>query len=282
MSFKTIGIHGLGLLGGSLGMAIKAGRTKIKVIGFARRKWSIRTAIKQKAIDQGFIGLDYKAAIEECDLIVLCVPIRSIIQSFPVIRKNAREGLVIIDVGSTKEDIVKTADKVFKRAGMFFVGCHPMAGSEKSGLEFSRKDLFRNALCLVTPGSSSNAKSVKGVKEFWKSLGSKVRMSAPDMHDRIIARVSHFPHLVSAALIDSIREDYLDYSGTGLRDMTRIAGSDSGLWKEILFSNVESVKKAHSEFEKRLKKMINLLDKKHESRFASMFHEASEKRKRMG
>ena len=281
MKFHRIGIYGLGLLGASLALTIKDVYKPKKIIGFARKQKVLNQAIAQGMIDEGYVSLENHEAIQSCDLLILCVPIRSIMSALKILEKICHKNLVVVDVGSTKEQIVKTADQVLRKSPVSFVGCHPMAGSDKSGLIHAQRDLFERALCLVCPGKTSSKKVTHEVEVFWRKLNCRVEIINAKDHDKIIARVSHFPHLVSAALVQSVNESQVKYAGAGFKDMTRIAASNTELWKEILFSNIHAVKKAHEEFERKLKSLISLLGKHDEKKFSKIIHKASERRKKI-
>lgn len=250
--FNQVAIIGVGLIGGSMGMAIKKKRLAKKVIGFARRKKTIKEALKLKAIDKGTLNL--KQAVKNADLIILATPISTIINLSKQIIKFADKNTVITDVGSSKLQIVSSLEKILPR-NIQFVGAHPLAGSEKKGASFGCADLFKNTLCILTPTAKTNKTALKKIKDLWQSLGAGIKIMTPKKHDRILAFVSHLPHMVSFSLINSIPDQYLAFAPAGLKDMTRIASSDPAIWKDIFQTNRKELKDAISKFESSLKKL---------------------------
>src|SRR5438876_5521108 len=154
-----------------------------------------------------------------------------------------KAGAVVTDVGSTKASIVESAGKLLTN-NVAFVGSHPMAGSEKRGVEFARADLFQNALCILTPTDQTPAPALEGVEEFWKKLGMRTCRMTPTDHDRALAEVSHLPHALAAALVTMQSPEAMALAGKGFLDTTRIAGGDGGLWRDIFLDNASNMRSA--------------------------------------
>ena len=247
--FKRVTIIGVGLMGGSLGMALKKKKIAREVIGVSQKHSTIAEAIKCKAIDRGFT--DPVKAVKNADLIVLAAPVETIVRLFPVISSHVKRSCIITDLGSAKAEIVDAAEKNLPNANMF-VGSHPMTGSDKRGISNAIEDLYENSYCIMTPTRDTNESVKNKIKNLWFKLGAKVKFLAPEEHDEILAYISHLPHLVAYALMETIPEKVLDYSSQGLKDTTRIAGSSPELWNDICVANSKNLVKALDEFVRRL------------------------------
>jgi prephenate dehydrogenase len=150
----------------------------------------------------------------------------------------------VTDVGSTKRDIVRAAERLAEALPLAFVGSHPMAGSDRSGYDVARGDLFQGACVIVTPTDATDPRAVKRVTEFWGAVGARVSTLDPQTHDRVVAAISHLPHLVAYALVDAVARfepGALEFAARGFKDTTRIAASDERVWREIFFANREAL-----------------------------------------
>ena len=198
---------------------------------------------------------NFNKSIQESDFIILCSPVNDIVQKLKMIKKIGDRHILITDVGSTKTRIVKAAQ------GLNFIGSHPLAGSQQSGLIHAKKDLFKDVLCILTPKDARANHSFEKVKEFWTRLGSRPIVIKPQTHDRILAFVSHLPHVIAFSLIQAIPKNYLKFGATGLKDTTRIALSPPEIWADIFLSNKKDVLAAIEVFIKALqslkKKLLN-------------------------
>ena len=180
------------------------------------------------------------AAVRDADLVVLCTPVGTFGRLLDAIGPALAPGAVVTDVGSTKASIVQAARTSVPLSARF-VGSHPMAGSEKRGVEFARADLFRGALCIVTPDEATDPEALAKVEGFWQRLGMRTRRLSPVEHDRRLAEVSHLPHAVAAALVAMQDDASLDLAGKGFADTTRVAAGDAGLWRDIFLDNRDNV-----------------------------------------
>lgn len=253
MKFKKIVIIGVGLVGGSLGIAIKKKKIAREVIGVVHHQKTIKQALKLKAIDKGTLDLK---VVKDADLIILATPIHVILEQLPKIFKYAKNNVLIIDVGSTKNKIIRHVEKIFpKNKSIDFIGTHPLAGSEKKGVNFAKADLFKNSLCLLVPTKFTKKQNLKNIAGFWKKIGATTKIISAKDHDRILSFTSHLPHLVSFALMDSIPQRFLNFTASGLKDTTRLASSDPILWQDIFFSNRENLVKAVSSFQKSIEEL---------------------------
>ena len=209
------------------------------------------------AIDVGFE--DPVKAAKGADLIVLCTPVLMLSPLLKQIAPALNPGALVTDVGSTKGSIVRDAATLMP-ATAAFVGSHPMAGSEKRGVQYAKADLFDGAMCIVTPTASTSATALGKVDDFWRLLGMHVTHMDAEVHDRAVSDISHLPHLLAAALMAMQSEASLAVAGRGFADMTRIAAGDGGLWRDILLDNRERVRESLSDFKAQIAKIESLLD----------------------
>jgi prephenate dehydrogenase len=236
---RQLTILGVGLLGGSIGLALRSAAPTSRIIGFGHRRQTLDKALEIGAIDVA--ELDPAVAVAGSDLVILCTPVGIFESLLKQISPSLSAGALVTDVGSTKRSVVRLAESILPR-GVDFVASHPIAGSEKRGVEFSRADLFSNQLCILTPTDRTKPPALEKIEKFWQSLGMRTaRINAED-HDRLLADVSHLPHLLAAALVAMQEDAGLDLCGKGFLDTTRIAGGDGGLWRDILLDNADNLK----------------------------------------
>ena len=226
MRFRKITIVGVGLLGGSLGLAIKKRGLADEVAGFVRRAASIAECKKANAVDT--CTRDLREAVADADLIVLCTPLAQMLPLLKEMRPAIKRGAIITDVGSVKATVVKELESLVTKSGGHFIGSHPMAGAEKTGVAAARAELFTNAVCVVTPTKRSHQSAVKKVEEFWKAVGARVVRLTPELHDELVSRSSHLPHVAAATLANLVLDPVHPKSqpllcANGFRDTTRIA-----------------------------------------------------------
>ncbi|HVT80518.1 MAG TPA: prephenate dehydrogenase/arogenate dehydrogenase family protein [Phycisphaerae bacterium] len=242
-------IIGCGLLGASLGLALKKRGLARTITGIGRRgSPSVEIAQQRGAIDRAFD--DPAEPARDADMIVVCTPVRQFPETFRALAPALSKNAVVTDVGSTKVDVMMWAREIIPD---HFVGSHPMAGSEKSGPEAARDDLYQGAVCLVCRGSPREpaASGFQRVTNMWEAVGMRVLECADDQHDRWVASVSHLPRAVSAALMTaaSIDERALDVAAGGLIDTTRIAAGDATMWTDIFMTNRTPIVDALKAFE---------------------------------
>jgi len=272
--FKKVAIVGIGLIGGSLGMAIRQRGIASRVIGISRTKKTINKAKKAGAIDDGFC--DFKP-LSDCELIILCSPVNIIINTLSKIKPFIAPGTIITDVGSTKSEIVKSAGMILPK-GADFIGAHPLAGSEKSGIDNANGGLFEKSLCVLTPLKTNSKKNIRRLESFWLALGSRVSFLTPSAHDKITSFTSHLPHLIAFNLLESIPAVDLRYAASGLRDATRIAASDPLVWADIFISNRAAILKSAGKFQTHFDKFLKLLKSGDSKRIIQVIKKAKFKR----
>ena len=234
----VVAILGLGLLGGSISLAARKRNVASRVIG-----WSHRDVTRLSALEKGVIDECQptpQQAVREADLVIMCTPVGAMPQVLEMIAPAMKRGCRVTDVGSTKRSVVAAAERILDRSNPF-VGSHPMAGSERSGIGAADPNLLEGRLCILTPNERTDATAVDEIGEFWTDCGMRTTRLSPGEHDRLLSDVSHLPHLLAAALV-AIQEDRaIDVAGPGFRDVTRIAAGDAGLWRDIFTDNKESL-----------------------------------------
>ncbi|MBI1246401.1 prephenate dehydrogenase/arogenate dehydrogenase family protein [bacterium] len=251
--FQQVAIVGVGLIGGSIGLAALKRKVAAQVIGIGRSEEKLARAKRIGCITEG--TTDWQAGIRGADLVCICSPVESIVSWVEKMVPFCQPGTVITDAGSTKQTIVETlhlSESVRGRKDVYFVGSHPMAGSDKTGSENATADLFQKRVTIVTPAPESDRTAVAKVGEFWKSLGSHVVEMSPHQHDLSVASTSHLPHVIASLLAASTPESLLPLTSSGWADTTRVAAGDVELWRQILTTNRGHVLQALGNFEKLL------------------------------
>lgn len=257
MQFRKITIVGVGLLGGSIGLAVRQRQLAGETAGFVRRAASVKDCETVGALD--YATTDLLAAISNADLVILCTPVaqmRSLVQQFlPALKRGA----IVTDVGSVKANVIREICGLVRKAGGHFVGSHPMAGGEKMGVLASRADLYANALCVVTPTKNSHAGAVRKLVQFWKSLGARTLQLDAAQHDLLVSRTSHLPHVAAAALAALVLDpkhpkSQIGLCATGFRDTTRIASGSPEMWRDIALANRKNLAKSVDGFIAELEK----------------------------
>lgn len=239
--FGKMTIIGIGLLGASLAKACKERGLVGEITGYGRNRENLEKARALKIIDHCPTSL--AEAVKDADLIVLCTPVTTIVPLIQSMVAEIRSGTLITDVGSVKEPVVKEAEKVVPE-GMFFVGSHPIAGGENSGLEASTANLYEGAKCIVTPTEKTDKKALEKINALWQAVGMQIINLSTEEHDFVFGAVSHLPHIIVYALMNTLgalktqdNRAVTAFSGAGLKDITRIASSDPVMWRDICLSN---------------------------------------------
>ena len=276
--FNTVTIIGVGLLGGSLGLALKQRNLAKTVRGVGRKQSSLDTALNIGAIDQGFLALE-EAAIG-ADLIVVCTPANAVPDTLDALRPLCSKHTVVTDVASTKSVICAHARKAW--ANPFrFVGSHPMAGSEKFGPEFATPDLYNDAVVFIEVHNDHAADAYRSVSDLWTQVGARVMPINPIRHDQWVARTSHIPHIAAAAiaqLIDNPTEAS-PFVGNGFRDTTRVAEGRPELWRDICLTNPEAIVAGLRAMGHNLNAMADAIDSGNADHIESFFEKGVNARK---
>ena len=276
--WDTIAIVGVGLIGGSIGLAIGERGLAKRVIGIGRRSSSL-----QKAKDRGAVTettLDLAEGVREAQLIIVCTPIADIVATVKSAAAACASGALMTDAGSTKAQIVRGLRRLPNE--VHFVGSHPMAGSERKGPEHAQADLFEGRPVIVTPTRATREQDRRALKRFWSALGGRVVEMTPAEHDRAVAAVSHLPHLVAALLAASTPEGDLPLVSSGWLDATRIAAGDVELWRQIITSNRAHALRSLGRFEKLIVSLHDALERGDDAQLQRILSEAKRKRDAVG
>jgi len=284
--FDQISIIGVGFMGGSLALAFKKYGMSKKIVGVSREE-TIEKALKLKIIDGGFPYEKIDKGIDGSSLIILSSPINIIIEHIKILSKMVNSDTIITDIGSTKEKIMETAQEEF-RDNVYFVGGHPMAGSEKSGVDTADLSIFINKAYALIPSVNTPLLIIDKLRDIIITIGSIPVILTPKVHDEIVAAVSHLPQMLSVALMNAVGSfdndsgDFFKLSGGGFYDMTRIASSQFKIWKDICETNQNNIKKVISIYIEELEKVKELIGKeklKSEFERANRFREILNKLK---
>jgi prephenate dehydrogenase len=266
MMFHKIAVFGLGLLGGSLAKALKKRFTNIEIVAFGRDPGKIKTALEDGCVDR--MGDAADPDLRGIELVVVSVPVIASIQIIRSILDNTtlEEKALVIDVGSVKGDIVSGIECHEKAAQ--FIGCHPMAGSEKSGYAHVTADLYDGSSVIITPHKNNRSGDVDTIDGLWKSLNATTVIVPPDLHDLVVASTSHLPHMVSCAVVEglmnsglaeSLGGDISPFIGKGFRDVTRIAAGSPDVWREICLMNRSKICDAMTDIIARISSLRDLI-----------------------
>ncbi len=251
--FRQTTILGPGLLGASLAMAIRKHALSERIVIWARSPES-----RKKCQNQQWCDITFKSpeeAVIDSDLVLLCTPVHTITSLLKQIQPALAKNTLVSDVGSTKAFICHEAQQIFRDTPANFIGSHPMAGSEKTGMENAYPNLFEDAACILTPLQDTPGPITQTLTKFWESLNMRVATVSPETHDTIVAHVSHLPHILASALCNCLSQkdnSWKTLAGGGLKDTTRIAAGDPELWKQILEQNRDEILRAINGFEQQL------------------------------
>jgi prephenate dehydrogenase len=274
-------IAGVGLIGGSLGAAVRERGLAAEVVGFGRTAANLAVARARGLVDR--IAAD-EAAAADVDQSVLAAPVGSCASLAARLRRHARPTTIVTDVGSVKDTLVRALEDAWGDGGRV-VGGHPIAGSEASGAAAARSDLFRDRLCILTPTARTAPAALGLVHTLWEGVGARVEEMDPATHDAILARVSHLPHLLAYALVHAVadrRTDgrrLLDYVGTGFLDQSRIAASPAELWRDVALANRPALEEALGEFRAALDEVARLIRTEDASGLERLFAAAAKARR---
>lgn len=244
MMFEQLGLIGCGMMGGSFALALKRAGLVKRVVGYSKSP-----STTERARQLGVIDVEAPSAllaVSGADLVLLAVPVSATEATFKAIRHLVRGDVLIMDVGSTKREVIDAARRVLKDQVGVFVPTHPIAGKELAGVDHADPDLYKGRQVILTPIERTLTSQLEKAHKVWAALGCHVKQMSPEAHDAAYAAVSHLPHLVAFALMNGIQsqpqaEDFLSLAGPGFRDFTRIAASDPVVWRDILMSNREEL-----------------------------------------
>lgn len=272
---RKISVLGMGLLGASITLRILRSLSNVKAFGYSHRA-STRKKARQCGVADIIVD-DMGKCVADADMVILATPICTFESIFEEIRPFLKEGCIVTDVGSVKQLPHKWGEKTFGKK-IHYVGSHPIAGSEKRGVEFARDDLFVGSLCIMTKSAKTNAKALAVTKAFWEELGCKTSVMSPSEHDRTLASVSHVPHVTAAALMNATGEKEMKYAGKGLTDTTRVASGAPSVWMDILLTNPENTARGIDRVIRELTKFKTAVKNKNEKQIDKLLSKAKHDR----
>ncbi len=279
--FNQLGVIGCGLMGGSFALALKRAGLVKRVVGYSKSPSTTEKAKKLGVIDT--IAESALLAVSGSDIVLLAVPVAATEATFKAIRHLVEPGMLLMDVGSTKRDVVDAARRVLKERVVSFVPAHPIAGKEVAGVGHADATLYNGRQVILTPISQTPLELVQKATDVWSAIGSQVLRMTPENHDAAFAAVSHLPHLLAFAYFSSVAgqpagKDFLSLAGPGFRDFTRIAASDPTVWRDILMSNREELLKQSQRFRHSLDAMEHVLTSANGEALEDLIRAASEAR----
>jgi prephenate dehydrogenase len=279
--FNQLGVIGCGLMGGSFALALKRAGLVKRVIGYSKSPSTTEKARQLGVIDQA--AESALLAVSGSDIVLIAVPVAATEATFKAIRHLVEPGVLFMDVGSTKRDVVDAARRVLKERIASFVPAHPIAGKEVAGIAHADATLYNGRQVILTPLAQTNPELVQKATDCWAAIGSQVLRMTPENHDAAFAAVSHLPHMLAFAYFNSVARqpagrDFLSLAGPGFRDFTRIAAGDPGVWRDILMSNREEILKQSQRFRHTLDAMEHVIKTGNAEALEDLIRKASEAR----
>jgi prephenate dehydrogenase len=279
--FQKVTLAGVGLLGGSLGLALRQRKLAGQVHGLVRRQASIGECEQLGVVDHA--TQDARNAAAEADLIVICSPLSQMRELVEAMRPAFKPGVIVTDVGSVKSPIVDDLESLIAAGGGQFVGSHPMAGAEKTGPGAARPDLFVGAVCVVTPTARTSTIALSRVETLWKAVGAVPVRMTPELHDDLVSRSSHLPHVVAAGLANYVLspihpKEQAVLCANGFRDTTRVASGSPAMWRDIVMENRRNLSRVLGVFIADLEELKHALDEG-DARSVEEFLETAQRRR---
>jgi prephenate dehydrogenase len=272
---RQITVVGLGLLGGSISLAVLRSFANVKVVGYAHRAATRdkarRSAVASKVVD------DICQSVSDSDLVILATPLCTFENIFVKIADSLPGDCIVTDVGSTKVFPHRWAVNNLPK-DVHYVGSHPIVGSEQRGIEFARDDLFDRAICILTASEKTNRQAVQILKRFWSGIGCFVRVMKPADHDKVFANVSHLPHMLAAALINANNGKDLKFAGKGFMDTSRVASGPANIWADILLTNASNATRGIENVVTELKKFQKAIKNENKREIEKLLEKARSKR----
>ena len=289
---RVVSIIGVGLIGGSFGLALKKKRLVRQVIGIGRHIHKLKEAKRLGAIDR--YTTDFGRGVKDSDIVMIATPVSQIPIIIKKILPHLKDGCIITDVGSTKGWVVKKVQKILSKSSgrgrkpkVSFIGGHPMAGSEREGVRNANADIFSDTACVLTPVNRNGRKAVKVVADLWGRIGAKILLLKPEEHDYLVAYTSHLPHALAtslANLIGKVRKEDPRVSriiAGSISDMTRIAVSNPEMWTDICISNSAAISESINVIVRHLEKFKRLIEKKSKKELIDIFQKGRLARRKL-
>ena len=276
--FEQLGLIGCGLMGGSFALALKRAGLVKRVVGYSKSP-----STTERARQLGIIDVEAPSAllaVSGADIVLIAVPVSATEATFKAIKHLVTPDMLIMDVGSTKRDVIDAARRALREHVGLFVPAHPIAGKEVSGVEHADPELYVGRQVILTPIERTLAPQLQKAIDVWSHLGCKVLSMTPEQHDAAFASVSHLPHLIAFALMNAISgqpqgKDYLSLAGPGFRDFTRIAASDPKVWRDILLSNREELLAQSQIFQRNLQALEVMISSENAQALEGLIEQAS-------
>lgn len=275
---KKISILGMGLLGASISLAATRSFPLAMVSGFSHRRQTRQKARRLQVAGEIADSLDQ--CVREADLVIVATPIRTFPVLFSQMLPYLKSSCIVTDVGSTKQFPHQWASRIFK-SKIAYAGSHPIAGSEKRGVDFARDDLLFGASCILTRTASTKPSALNVLEKFWKRLGCRIHIMSPRRHDRIFGHISHLPHLTAAALVHAVSTDMLPYAGKGFMDTSRLASGPANIWTDIFLTNPKNCIEGIDRLISTLEKIRTAILQKDEKQIQRFLEKARAKREAM-
>ncbi|MEK7683937.1 MAG: prephenate dehydrogenase/arogenate dehydrogenase family protein [Verrucomicrobiota bacterium] len=281
MPWQKVTLVGVGLLGGSLGLALKRRGLANTVAGYVRRTASIAECQKFGVAD--WATCDLHQAVEKADLIVLCIPLGQMRSVAERMLPAIKPGAIVTDVGSVKAGVIQEMEPLVAGAGGHFIGSHPMAGAEKMGMSAARENLFVQAICAITPTAKTPPMAVRHAEELWQGVGGRPLVLSPELHDEFVSRSSHLPHVVAAELANYVlspahAKEQAMLCANGFRDTTRIAAGSPEMWRDIALANRKNLARVLGVFIEDLQEFQLALENQDEKAITEFFEKAKQRR----
>ena len=281
--FKKVCIIGCGLIGSSLARAIKKNNLAEKIVSSNRSDAVNKKVIELKIVDDS--SSDTKKMTEDSDLVVIATPLSSYEDVISKIKNSLKDGVILTDVGSVKENIINLVEKNIPE-NISWIASHPIAGTEESGPEAGFSELFQNRWCILTPSKKAKEKDIKLLEVFWKKIGSKVDIMDAKQHDYILSITSHIPHLIAYNIVnttlsiqDKKESDVVKYSAGGLRDFTRIAASNPIMWRDVFIQNKKNTSEMIDKFIENLEGLKKAIENEDGKKLEKIFTKTKKIRK---
>ena len=279
--FEQLGVIGCGLMGGSFALALKRAGLVKRVVGYSKSPSTTERARQMGVIDVA--APSALLAVSGADIVLLAVPVSATEATFKAIRHLVSKDMLIMDVGSTKRDVIDAARRVLRDHVGSFVPCHPITGKEVSGVEHADPDLYGGKQIILTPVERTQVVQLRKAIQVWEGLGCKVQQMSPDAHDAAFAAVSHLPHLLAFAFMNALAEqpqgkDFLSLGGPGFRDFSRIAASDPKMWRDVLLANKQELLAQTAAFRTALQSMESMIESGNGEALEALIQQASQAR----
>lgn len=281
MHFPKTALIGVGLLGGSLGLAIQKRKLSEKVVGYVRREASMAACLEHAVVSEA--TMDLVAAVRDADLIVFCTPLAQMRDLAQQAAPHLKPGAIVTDVGSVKGPVVEEIEPIIGETEACFIGSHPMAGSEQSGPGAARADLFDHSVCILTPTERTPAEPLSKLEAFWEAVGSQILRLTPDLHDNLTGRSSHLPHIVAAGLANYIlspahADEQAQICATGFGDTTRVASGSPEMWRDIVMMNRKHLQRVLGVFVEDLQEFSHALERNDAAAVTEFFEVGKQRR----